>query len=108
MTRLFVTLFALILALPALAQDTAETPEVDEKVVSCGYQSDVVAAVQQARLERIAERDVPEHVLAQSPAWPEKYNNVIPLITPWVYEQKRKIIRNEDLGAAWSELCLQQ
>ena len=68
----------------------------------------VVAAIQQARLDRVPERDVQDHILANGPEWPENYNNAIPLITPWVYEQKRRVIRNEDLGAAWSELCLQQ
>lgn len=99
------TRFALILATaafttPAFAQDSQEE--------TCGYQAQVVAAVQAARLERVSERDVQGHILASSPEWPEKYNNAIPLITPWVYEQKRRVIRNEDLSAAWSELCLQQ
>ena len=99
MTRLSLPLAASLLAMPAFAQDKAE---------SCGYQADVVAAVQQARLDRVSERDVQDHILAQSPAWPEQYNNAIPLIAPWVYEQKRKVIRNENLADAWSELCLQQ
>jgi len=99
MTRLFLILAAAVVTSPAFAQDKDE---------SCGYQADVVAAIQQARLDRVAEREVSDHILAQSPEWPEQYNNAIPLITPWVYEQKRKVIRNEDLSAAWSELCLQQ
>ena len=99
MTRTALTLAALILAAPATAQD--------EKAVSCGYQADVVAAVQQARLDRVSEREVMDHILAQGPAWPEKYNNTIPLIAPWVYEQRRRDIRNNDLSAVWSELCLQ-
>jgi len=99
MTR-FALLFALMLtAAPAFAQDKAE---------SCGYQADVVAAVQQARLDRVPEREVQDHIVAQSPDWPEQYNNAIPLIAPWVYEQKRKVIRNESLADAWTELCLQQ
>ncbi|MEO0379127.1 MAG: hypothetical protein AAF252_02590 [Pseudomonadota bacterium] len=87
-------------AAPAFAQETKEE--------SCAFQAEVVAAIQQARLDRVKEREVRDHILAQGPTWPEKYNNAIPLITPWVYEQKRKTIRNEDLGAAWKELCLQQ
>mmetsp|Transcript_22607 Transcript_22607/g.36970 ORF Transcript_22607/g.36970 Transcript_22607/m.36970 type:complete len:101 (-) Transcript_22607:6338-6640(-) len=100
MTRYALTLVAAMLASPALAIENLE-----EK---CGYQAQVVAAIQQARLDRVAERDVPEHLLAASPEWPENYNATIPLITPWVYEQKRRIIRNEDLSAVWNELCLQQ
>ena len=41
-----------LLATPALAEDSKE--------VSCGYQAQVVAAIQQARLDRVKERDVPE------------------------------------------------
>lgn len=99
MTRFAVFCVAAILATPVLAQDKEE---------SCGYQAEVVAAIQQARLDRVSERDVQEHILAQSPEWPEQYSNAIPLIAPWVYEQKRKTIRNESLADAWSELCLQQ
>ena len=101
MTRFAVALALCVAtgAVPAVAQDQEE---------SCGYQADVVAAIQQARLDRVAEREVKDHILAQAPAWPEKYSNAIPLITPWVCEQKRRIIRTEDLGAAWKELCLQQ
>lgn len=99
MTRFALILATAALATPAIAQDKEET---------CGFQAQVVAAIQQARLDRVPERDVQDHILANGPEWPENYNNAIPLITPWVYEQKRRVIRNEDLGAAWSELCLQQ
>ncbi|WP_420011854.1 hypothetical protein [Tateyamaria sp.] len=100
MTRFALTCAALMLASPAFAIEN-----LDEK---CAIQAQVVSAIQQARLDRVAERDVTDHLLASSPEWPENYNATIPLITPWVYEQKRRIIRNEDLGAAWEELCLQQ
>jgi len=86
-------------AVPALA---------DSKKQSCEYQAQVVAAIQAARVERVAERNVEKHILATEPSWPARYNNAIPLIAPWVYEQKRSVIRDEDLGAAWNELCLQQ
>ena len=99
MTRFPLILATALLAAPVFAQDKAE---------SCGYQADVVAAVQQARLDRVSERDVQAHILAQGPAWPEQYNGAIPLVTPWVYEQKRKVIRDESLADAWTELCLQQ
>ncbi|WP_299142013.1 hypothetical protein [uncultured Tateyamaria sp.] len=99
MTRFALTVALSLISAPAFAQDAAE---------SCGYQADVVAAVQQARLDRVPEREVQDHIIAQSPEWPEQYNNAIPLIAPWVYEQKRKIIRNESLADAWTELCLQQ
>jgi hypothetical protein len=78
-----------------------------EKVESCGHQAMVVAAIQQARLDRVKERKVQEHLLANA-TWPEQYNTAIPLLTPWVYEMKMREVRKKDLGAAWTELCLQQ
>ena len=99
LTRL--TLIAVLATSPALAQELS-------KEESCGYQADVVAAVQQARLDRVSERKVPEAVAATDPTWPEGFNNAVPLITPWVYEQKMKDIRKEDLGAVWREMCLKQ
>lgn len=103
LTRL--TLIALIAAGPVVAQ---ETDGDLSKEASCGYQADVVAAVQQARRDRVSERKVPEAIAATNPTWPENFNNAIPLIAPWVYEQKMKVIRKEDLAATWRELCMQQ
>lgn len=87
-----------LLAAPALAQDSKE--------VSCGYQAQVVAAIQQARLDRVRERDVPETIAASNPTWPENYNAAIPLITPWVYEKRMRVVRQNDLSEAWKEVCL--
>lgn len=100
MIRCVAALSVALVASPALSQETKEE--------SCALQAEVVAAIQQARLDRVAEREVQDHILAQGPTWPEKYNTAIPLITPWVYEQKRRIIRTESLSDAWNELCLQQ
>lgn len=94
-----------VLAMVGLAQPVlAETA----KEVDCGYQADVVAAVQAARLARVKERAVPDHVAATDPDWPEKYSVVVQLVTPWVYEMKMRELKVADLGAAWKELCLQQ
>lgn len=87
-------------AAPVLAQSA-------DKKTSCGYQAQVVSAIQQARLDRVRERKVQDHVLANA-TWPENYNTAIPLLTPWVYEMKMRDVRNNDLAAAWTELCLQQ
>lgn len=95
-----IAIVAAVLATPLAAQETKEQ--------SCKYQADVVAAVQQARLDRVKERDVAKAVADSGPTWPENYNAAIPLITPWVYEQKMRDVRKKDLGAAWLELCLQQ
>lgn len=90
---------SLLLAVPAGAQSKEE---------SCGYQAEIVAAIQQARLDRVKERDVPKHIAGTSPTWPDNYNAAIPLIAPWVYEQKMSVIRNDDLATGWKELCMKQ
>lgn len=91
------------LMLPATVSWSATDKEQD-----CAYQGDVVEAVRQARIARVKERKVPEHVAATNPTWPERYNTAIPLVTPWVYEMKRRDVKSQDLAAAWIELCLQQ
>lgn len=78
------------------------------KAKDCGYQSDVVAAVQAARVARVGEKKVPDHVAEAAPEWPEKYNNILPLVTPWVYSMKMAEVKQNDLAAAWKEMCLQQ
>lgn len=95
--------YALVALLAASPLAAAET-----KQESCQYQADVVAAIQQARLDRVKERDVPAAVAATSPSWPQNYNAAIPLIAPWVYQQKMRDVRDQDLSAAWLELCLKQ
>lgn len=89
-----------LFASPLWAEETQEQ--------SCGYQADVVAAIQQARLDRVKERDVPQAVAATNPTWPENYNAAIPLIAPWVYQKKMRVVRNNDLSAVWKDLCLAQ
>ncbi|TMV08043.1 hypothetical protein FGK63_11395 [Ruegeria sediminis] len=98
-------MFRLALAATLLASPLAAA---ETKQQSCQYQADVVAAIQQARLDRVKERQVPQAIADTNPSWPENYNAAIPLITPWVYEQKMRDVREKDLGAAWLELCLKQ
>jgi hypothetical protein len=50
---------------------------------------------------------VPAAIAKTNPTWPENYNAAIPLITPWVYEQKMRDVRNKDLGAVWNDICIQ-
>lgn len=78
-----------------------------KKEVECGHQAAVVAAVQQARIERISERKVPAFVSAKA-TWPARFNTAIPLVTPWVYEMKMRDVKKQDLSAAWKEMCLGQ
>ena len=100
MIRLAVAAALCLTAVPAFA--------ADDKTTSCAYQADVVAAVRQARIDRVKEQKVREKLLAASPSWPESYNAAIPLVTPWVYEMKRRDVVKQDLAAAWKELCLSQ
>ncbi len=99
MYRLILSAALVVAPLAAQAQSKEE---------SCGYQAQVVTAIQQARLDKVKERDVAAAVAESGADWPENYNAAIPLIAPWVYEQKMQIIRDEDLGAVWNDLCLQQ
>jgi hypothetical protein len=78
-----------------------------EKETDCGHQAAVVGAVREARIERVKEREVPAHVEAVA-TWPENYNNAITLVTPWVYEMKMRDVKDQDLAAAWNEMCLAQ
>lgn len=96
-----------ILAATAFAAVTFVAPAAaqESKAQSCQYQAQVVAAIQQARLDRVRERNVPEAIAKTNPTWPENYNAAIPLITPWVYEQKMRDVRNKDLGVIWNDLC---
>ncbi len=100
MIRIFTVMAALAAGLPAHADAAKEA--------DCGYQGDVVAAVQAARVARVGEREVVAHVAGTGPAWPEKYNAVVPLVTPWVYGMKMSEVRSADLAAAWKELCVVQ
>ncbi len=100
MIRVLRVSLCLAMASPAFAA-TAKNKD-------CGYQSDVVAAVQAARVARVGERDVPAHVAETAPEWPEKYNAVIPLVAPWVYGMKMGEVKKADLKAAWNEMCLSQ
>ena len=100
MIRMMSVVICAALAGPAVAQTAKEE--------SCRYQGDVVAAVQAARIARVGERKVVEHIDGTAAAWPEKYNAVIPFVTPWVYTMKMSEVKSNDLAAAWKELCLTQ
>ncbi|MFK7835372.1 MAG: hypothetical protein AB8B60_04065 [Sulfitobacter sp.] len=96
---------ATVMALGMVAPIGAEASS--DKAVSCGHQAEVVAAIQQARLDRVKERKVQAHVM-ENATWPDNFNTAIPLLTPWVYEMKMRDVREADLAAAWTELCLAQ
>ncbi|ABG31410.1 hypothetical protein CEP88_18735 [Roseobacter denitrificans] len=100
MLRLSLAVLLACIAVPVLADA--------EKAESCGFQAQVVSAIQQARLDNVKERNVEKTILASDPAWPANYSNAIPLITPWVYELPMKQVRDNDLSEIWNQNCLGQ
>lgn len=90
-------LVACLAAAPALAADSKET--------SCGYEAQVMAAVQNARMDRVKQEDVAAHV-AESASWPDNYNAAIPQLAEFVYQQKRRDLKKQDLGEMWEQQCL--
>jgi hypothetical protein len=99
-----IRVLSIVLCVGVAAPAFAQTSKVDD----CGYQSDVVAAVQAARVARVGERQVVSHIADSAPSWPEKYSAVVPLVTPWVYGMAMGDLRSADLKAAWNEMCLAQ
>ena len=55
-----------------------------KKQVDCGHQAAVVAAIQQARLDRVNKKEVFAHVTANA-TWPERYNGSIQRLSDWLY-----------------------
>jgi hypothetical protein len=107
MLRLALPLVLAVTAAPAVSQtENALSPE--EKAISCGHQAEVVAAVRQARLDRVRERKVPETLKGAAQVWPEKFNAIIPIVTPWIYELPRNEVQDNDLAQIWKEGCLAQ
>ena len=90
-------------ALAATATTSAQAQEVTKEDY-CGHTADVVGAIQQARLDRVKERDVPDIVLGSDPDWPDNYDGAVVQLTPWVYQQKMRDVRKEDLSAAWKQV----
>jgi Xaa-Pro aminopeptidase len=91
-------ILALLLATPTFAKENKEE--------DCGYQADVVAAIQEARLKRVRQDKVADVIAASNPQWPENYNAAIPQFTAVVYELKRRDLRNVDLGEQWRTQCV--
>ena len=90
--------FALaIAAAPALAED--------DKMTSCTYQGQVVAAIQTARMDRVKQENVQATVTSNA-TWPEKYNAAIPRMTEFVYQQKRRDLRRVNLGDQFRQQCI--
>jgi len=100
MIRVLSIILCVVAASPAFADAAKEK--------DCGYQGDVVAAVQAARVAKVDASDVEGHVAETAPEWPEKYNAVVPVVAPWIYSMEMADVETADLSAAWNELCLSQ
>ncbi len=88
-----------LLATPLAAAETKEQ--------SCGYQADVVRAIQQARLDRVKKADVENTIVSSNPNWPSNYNAAIAQLTPWIYDQKKRDLRNKDFGEFLYKECVE-
>lgn len=101
MTTRLALVFAL-LAAPALAAGS----QTDEREEVCGYEAQVMTAVQQARLDNVAQDKVVAHIAAGTPAWPENYSAAIPGMVDYIYQLRRRDLKNNDFGAIWKQQCL--
>lgn len=90
----------------ATQADATQAPAALGKEDSCNYQGQVMAAVQQARLDRVSEEDVQETLLAANPDWPAQFSNAIPQLAAHVYTIKRRDLRKNDLGEIFEAQCL--
>jgi hypothetical protein len=78
------------------------------KQEDCRYQAQVARAVQQARMQGVSERNLPDAIARTNPGWPERYNNAIPIFAAEMYRRKKNELRDVDIGAQWLEMCLSQ
>ena len=65
-----------------------------------------MAAVQQARMDRVAQDKVADTILAANPDWPAQFANTIDPLAAHVYGMKRRELRKVDLGAVLEQQCL--
>jgi len=96
--RAVLCLAVLTLSSPAFA--------ASKKDKECGYQADIVAAVQKARLDRVSERKVTQTVMAGEVTWPERYNVTIAIFAGEIYKLKMRDLKKTDVGEQWRGACL--
>ena len=88
-------------ATPSLSADALGKEE------SCKYQGQVMAAVQQARLDKVPLDQVGETITAAAPEWPENFSAAIPQLAQHVYQMKRRDLKDHDLGAVFEAQCIE-
>lgn len=94
-----------VAAVAAFGLSAAVADASTQKREYCGHQGDIVAALSQAKLDRVPERQASAHVI-ESATWPAKYNAAVPIYVGEVYKLKRRDLKNTDLGAQWAEACM--
>ncbi|WP_299349734.1 hypothetical protein [uncultured Shimia sp.] len=77
-----------------------------EKEETCKLQAELMSAVQQARLDRVPESQVVDKVTEDNPHWPETLHSAIPAIAEFMYDQKRRDLKQVDLGPVSEQQCL--
>lgn len=98
MLRFALAVLLVVPALPALSQT--------EKEESCGYQADVVKAVQKARIDGVSQEDVQQVILESDPAWPDNFDNAIPDLAAFLYQQEKSVLKKYDFSEPYRETCL--
>lgn len=93
------TLAAALLTTPAFA--------AEGKQEACRHEGQVMAAVQKARQDRVAKTKVAEHIAASEPTWPDNYSAAIPQMVDYVFQMKKRDLKENDFGALWEQQCLQ-
>ena len=90
-----------LLALPgtAFAQQSKEA--------ACGLQGEIVASIQQARLDRVSKDNVVATVLADNPEWPASVENAMPPLVAWIYDQRRRDLKKVNLSDTVKTQCLE-
>lgn len=76
------------------------------KEETCALQREVVAQIQQARLDRVSEGDVIPNLMAANPDWPESVSGAMPNLVSWIYQQRRRDLRKVELGPVVQQQCL--
>lgn len=100
MIRVAIALVLAVGAVPAFAQQSKEQ--------TCALQNDVVGAIQQARLDRVRQRNVIPTLMEENPEWPRALEANLPLLVDWVYSLRRRDLRDNALGEAAEAQCLDQ
>lgn len=98
------TAVALILGVGLAQAGPAEAST--QKREFCTIQGDIVAALSQAKLDRVPEKKAAAHV-TKGATWPSKYNAAVPIYVGEVYKLKRKVLRETDMAANWRNACME-